>query len=149
MASNQGNPDSRLLSISGEQGKRARAAEHFDLGSVLISSLGDAKQSKQWGQHSNLRECLSVWHSWDGMSPCWGASTHARVMKKLRKLPQKACGPDGISYMQRSRICPLKGSLNCATCCGSGNCLDDCLIRCAQRWFCSYQKRLTLRGLSP
>ena len=77
MASSQGNPDSRPVSISGEQGKRTRAAEHFDLGSVLISSLGDAKQSKQWGQQSNLRECLSVWHSWDGMSPCWGASTHA------------------------------------------------------------------------
>lgn len=62
--------------ISMESGKRIKAAEHFDMGSMHADSFGDAMQSQR-GLQSNLREFLNVWYSWDGMSTCWGASNHA------------------------------------------------------------------------
>ena len=57
---------------------------------------------KTSGERERLRyEGIVQARSWEGLDP------HA-VMKKLRKLPQKACGPDGISYAMLKNL-PIEG----------------------------------------
>ena len=57
---------------------------------------------KQSGERERLRyEGIVQSRSWEDLDP------HV-VMKKLQKLPQKACGPDGISYAMLKNL-PIEG----------------------------------------
>ena len=54
------------------------------------------------GERERLRwEAIQQARKWEDLDPHW-------VMQKFRKLPQKACGPDGISYALLKNL-PIEG----------------------------------------